>query len=46
MFGLADEYVGDFLGYDGRIDLSSYPACAEDWSEAESWWGDLERWQS
>lgn len=42
MFGLADEYVGDFLGYDGRLDLSSYPACAEDWGEAERWWGDLE----
>ncbi len=42
MFGLADEYVGDVFGYDGRLDLSSYPACAADWTEAESWWGDLE----
>ena len=41
MFGLSDEYVGDFLGYDGRLDLSSYPSCAEDLVEAESWWGDL-----
>lgn len=42
MFGLADEYVGEVFGYDGRLDLSSYPACAEDWAEAETWWSDLE----
>ena len=36
MFGLADEYVGDLLGYEGRLDLSSYPACAEHQAEAET----------
>jgi hypothetical protein len=39
MFGLADEYVGDRYGFDGRADLSSWPACAEDRAEAQSWWG-------
>ncbi len=39
MFGLSDEYVGDFLGFDGRSDLTSYPACAEDRDEAETFWG-------
>ncbi len=40
VFGLSDEYVGQELGYDGRPDLSSYPACAEDEGEAEDWWAD------
>ena len=40
VFGLSDEYVGQQLGYDGRPDLSSYPACAEDEDEATEWWGD------
>ena len=41
LFGLADEYVGDVMGFDGRSDLSSWPSCAEDLSEAAAWWGDL-----
>lgn len=41
MFNLADEYVGQWLGFDGRYDLSSWPSCAEDPAEAEAWWGDL-----
>ena len=41
MFALADEYVGEVLGYDGREDLSSWPTCAEDREEAEAWWGDV-----
>ena len=41
MFGFADEYSGDRYGFDGRSDLSSWPACAEDRAEAERWWGDL-----
>jgi hypothetical protein len=41
MFGLSDEYVGDFLGFDGRSDLTSYPSCAEDQKEAEAFWGDI-----
>lgn len=40
VFGLADEYVGQELGFDGRPDLSSYPACAENEQEATAWWGD------
>lgn len=40
VFGLSDEYVGRELGYDGRPDLSSFPACAEDADEARAWWGD------
>jgi hypothetical protein len=40
VFGLSDEYVGRELGYDGRPDLSSFPACAEDEGEARAWWGD------
>jgi hypothetical protein len=40
VFGLSDEYVGLELGYDGRPDLSSFPACAEDEDEATQWWGD------
>lgn len=40
VFGLSDEYVGQELGFDGRSDLSSYPACAEDEDEATVWWGD------
>jgi len=40
VFGLSDEYVGQGLGFDGRPDLSSFPACAEDVEEGESWWGD------
>jgi hypothetical protein len=41
MFNLADEYVGQQLGFDGRPDLSTWPSCAEDRAEAEAWWGDL-----
>jgi hypothetical protein len=41
LFSLADEYVGDRLGYDGRPNLSSWPSCAQDVSEATAWWGDL-----
>lgn len=41
MFNLADEYVGERYGFDGRADLSSWPSCAEDLTEAEAWWGDL-----
>jgi hypothetical protein len=41
MFNLADEYVGEVLGFDGRYDLSSWPSCAEGPAEAEAWWGDL-----
>jgi hypothetical protein len=40
IFGLSDEYVGRELGYDGRSDLSSFPACAENDNEATDWWGD------
>jgi hypothetical protein len=40
VFGLSDEYVGQELGFDGRPDLSSYPACAEDGDEATAWWSD------
>ena len=36
----SDEYVGQELGYDGRLDLSSFPASAEDENEAEDWWAD------
>ena len=41
LFNLADEYVGEEFGFDGRADLSSWPTCAEDPQEAEDWWGDL-----
>lgn len=41
LFNLADEYVGEELGFDGRVDLSNWPACAEDLEEATEWWGDL-----
>ena len=41
LFNLADEYVGEELGFDGRSDLSSWPTCTEDLEEAEDWWGDL-----
>jgi len=41
LFNLADEYVGDVYGFDGRSDLSSWPSCAEDRAEAAVWWGDL-----
>jgi hypothetical protein len=40
VFGRSDEYVGSELGFDGRSDLSSYPACAENEDEATAWWGD------
>ena len=40
VFGLSDEYVGEEFGYDDRLDLSSFPACAEDEDEAKDWWGD------
>ena len=42
LFNLADEYVGEVYGFDGRSDLSSWPTCAEDVEEAEAWWGDVE----
>ena len=42
LFNLADEYVGEMLGFDGREDLSSWPSCAEDRTEADEWWGDLD----
>lgn len=41
MFNLPDEYVGDRIGFDGREDLSNWPSCAEDTTEADNWWGDL-----
>ncbi len=41
MFNLPDEYVGQQLGFDGREDLSSWPSCAENQTEADAWWGDL-----
>jgi len=41
MFNLPDEYVGQQLGYDDRGDLSSWPSCATDESQAHAWWGDL-----
>lgn len=41
LFNLADEYVGDVYGFDGRTDLSSWPSCAEDLDEAAEWWTDL-----
>ena len=41
LFNLADEYVGEELGFDGRLDLSSWPTCAEDLEEANVWGGDL-----
>jgi len=41
LLNLADEYVGQRLGYDGRPDLSSWPSCAEDMAEATAWWGGL-----
>lgn len=41
LFGLSDEYVGDRLGWDGRPDLTSYPACAENRAEAKAFWGNL-----
>jgi hypothetical protein len=41
MFNLADEYVGEVMGFDGRSDLSSWPSCAEDRAEGTAWWGDL-----
>jgi hypothetical protein len=42
LFNLADEYVGEVYGFDGRIDLSSWPSCAGDVEEADEWWGDVE----
>jgi len=41
LFNLADEYVGQQQGFDGREDLSSWPSCAETPEEADEWWGDL-----
>lgn len=41
LFNLADEYVGQRFGYDGRTNLSSWPTCAKDFAEAGAWWGDL-----
>lgn len=41
LFNLADEYVGQDLGFDGRADLSSWPSCAEDPGEAAAWWTDV-----
>ena len=41
LFNLADEYVGQQFGFDGRSDLSSWPSCAEDLDEADDWWGSL-----
>jgi hypothetical protein len=41
VFHLADKYVFDQFGYDGRPNPSFYPACAADRTEAEEWFGDL-----
>lgn len=40
LFSLADKYVYDQVGYDGRPNWTSYPACARDLIDAEARWGD------
>ena len=41
VFSLADKYVFDVFGFDGRSNWSFYPACATDQSQAEEFFGDL-----
>ena len=41
VFALADKYVFDRRGFDGRSNWSFYPACASDQAEAEEFFGDL-----